>query len=153
MAYWRVGFALLILGILVLSEKTTVPLLFLVFLCPLYIFLRPIDPEMMDHWPKTRSDGFPFYLVKWSAALAAGMVIGVVAIGMSLGQPPQAIMNFARENAIAIAVAPLIVTASWIHTGGQYKRWQEILAEHERLAAAKARKAARGSSKRKKRKK
>lgn len=153
MAYWRVGFALLVIGILVLSEKTTVPLLFLTFLCPLYVFLRPIDPEMMVKWPKTRTDGFPFYLVKWTAVLALAMVLGTILIGMSIGQPPKAIMAFAEANALGLLAAPLIVTASWIHTGGQYRRWQEILQAEEEKAAARARKQARGTGKRKKRKK
>lgn len=153
MAYWRVGFALLVIGILVLSQKTTVPLLFLTFLCPLYVFLRPIDAEMMLRWPKTHSDGFPFYLVKWSAVLALAMVLGTILIGMSIGQPPQAIRAFAEANALGLIAAPFIVTASWIHTGGQYRRWQELLDAEKEKASARARKQAHGSGKRKKRKK
>lgn len=140
MAYWRLIMAFLVYAVIWMGYKAWVPYWAGAFLLPLATLLRPHSNEAMASWPAVQEAGLFFYVVKWFAVilglLAAGFLLGAVALNVPLTRLPQVAM---REGLVLVPLL-FIPICSYLNYAKHHVNDQMRRARQARTAGRKKKK-------------
>lgn len=113
-AQWRVGFVMLVYGILYLNARDLLPWWFSIFSIPIYMAIQPITMDMIKDHQKAHDDGLIFYLFKWTLIVLGALVALVFVYGFWVNFNFFDTVKALLQNSFIIVPLMLSVLVSWI---------------------------------------
>lgn len=114
MSTWRVGYAVLIYGILYAGANNIAPYWMLSFALPFYMLLKPVRADLCDTHLKIHQDGLVFYVFKWGG-ITIGLIVAIFfTYSLQFGLEIVSVLKAVVNNSFVTVPILLSVLVSWI---------------------------------------
>ncbi len=120
MSTWRVGYAVLIYGILYAGAKEMAPYWLLSFAMPFYMLLKPARVDLCETHPKIHADGLIFYMFKWGGITIGLIIMVFLTYSLQFGLNMMAVLKSVVNNSFVTVPILISVLVSWIMNERNY---------------------------------